>query len=246
MSLPMKWYCSYGGIGQELVERARSAGYACARRPSRSASSARRGSRSARPATRRNTCRARRECRCRNTARRARCPSRRACCRLRGRPRPATPGSCCRPPAAAARPSSSARGTRRPAGRQPGEQVLGLPQLGRGTGQRRVGVDEVGRRVRGAADFARVAVLVLRTALRARALDVAVGEEHPLDRGRTARSSSRRSATARGREASGRSTARARRFPASASSASCREAHAYSAASPRCGKGRRRRSAARA
>ncbi len=66
--------------------------------------------------------------------------------------------------------------------RQLEEQVLGPAQLGPRAGQRRVGVDEVGRRVGRAAVLAGVAVLVRRAALGAGALDVAVGQEHRLDR----------------------------------------------------------------
>jgi hypothetical protein len=46
----------------------------------------------------------------------------------------------------------------------------------------RVGFDQVGRRIGGAAHFAVVAVLVLGVALRAFALDEAVGQEQLLDR----------------------------------------------------------------
>ena len=57
-----------------------------------------------------------------------------------------------------------------------------LRSTGRGAGQRRIRVLQVGGRIHRAADLAVVAVLVLRTALRAFALDVAVGQEHGLHR----------------------------------------------------------------
>src|SRR5690606_38998405 len=51
-----------------------------------------------------------------------------------------------------------------------------------GTGQGGVGVDELGGRIDRAAGFTRVAVLVFGVAVRAFALDVAVWQEHALDR----------------------------------------------------------------
>ena len=62
------------------------------------------------------------------------------------------------------------------------EVVLGSAQLGPGAGYGRVRVVEVGRRVGGATGLAVVAVLVGGAALRALALDEAVGQEHLLDR----------------------------------------------------------------
>ena len=58
--------------------------------------------------------------------------------------------------------------------------MLGMLELGSGTREHRERVDQVGRRVDAAADFAVVAVLVFRVALGAFALDVAVGQEHVL------------------------------------------------------------------
>ena len=66
--------------------------------------------------------------------------------------------------------------------RQPEEEVLGGLEHRRGAGQRRVRILEIGRRVDRAAVLARVAVLVLRPAHRALALDVAVRQEHLLHR----------------------------------------------------------------
>ncbi len=60
--------------------------------------------------------------------------------------------------------------------------MLGRAQLGSRAGQRRVRLDEIGRRVERAAVLARVAVLILGSALRAGALDVAIRQEHRLDR----------------------------------------------------------------
>ena len=60
--------------------------------------------------------------------------------------------------------------------------MLGRAHLGRRAGDRRIGVLQVGRRVGRAAHLAGVAELVLGAALRAFALDVAVGQEHALDR----------------------------------------------------------------
>ncbi len=62
------------------------------------------------------------------------------------------------------------------------EEMVGRLQDGRGARQRRVRVDQVGGRVNRAADLAGVAVLVFGVALGAFALDVAVGQEHALDR----------------------------------------------------------------
>ena len=62
------------------------------------------------------------------------------------------------------------------------EVVFGSAQFGLGTGNRRVRLDQVGRRIGGAADLAIVAVLVPGVALRALALDEAVGQEQLLDR----------------------------------------------------------------
>ena len=60
------------------------------------------------------------------------------------------------------------------------EEVLGRLHHGLGAGQGREGVDQLGGRVHGAADFAVVAVLVLGVAARAFALDETVGQEHVL------------------------------------------------------------------
>ena len=57
-------------------------------------------------------------------------------------------------------------------------EVLGVPHLGRGAAGRAHGMAELLGAVRGAALVAAVAVLVLGAALRARALHVAVGQEH--------------------------------------------------------------------
>ncbi len=62
------------------------------------------------------------------------------------------------------------------------EEVLGRAQHRPRLGQRGVGLDQLGRAVDGAADFTGIAVLVLGVAARAFALDVAVGQEHALDR----------------------------------------------------------------
>ncbi|CPJ77815.1 Uncharacterised protein [Bordetella pertussis] len=62
------------------------------------------------------------------------------------------------------------------------EEVIGRLQYRRGAGQGRIGVDQLGGRIHGAAHFTRIAVLVLGVAARAFALDVAVGQEHALDR----------------------------------------------------------------
>ena len=62
------------------------------------------------------------------------------------------------------------------------EIVRGRLANRRGARDHRVRVQQVGGRVGRAADFARVAVLVLRAALRAFALDEAVRQEHFLDR----------------------------------------------------------------
>ena len=53
---------------------------------------------------------------------------------------------------------------------------------GPGIGQRGVGVDQVGGGVNRATDLTRVTVLVFGVALGALALDVAIGQEHTLDR----------------------------------------------------------------
>ncbi len=82
--------------------------------------------------------------------------------------------------AIAERPLAQERDRRRI--RQPEEEVLGGLQHRRGAGQRRVRVLEVGRRIDRAAVLAGVAVLVLRAAHRALALDVAVRQEHLLHR----------------------------------------------------------------
>ena len=66
--------------------------------------------------------------------------------------------------------------------RQAEEQMLGFAHFGRSTGERRIRLDQIGGRVRRAADFTRVAELVLRAAFRTRSLDVAVGQEHALHR----------------------------------------------------------------
>ena len=60
--------------------------------------------------------------------------------------------------------------------------VLGLTQLRRRTADHRARVDEIGWRIGRAAVLTVVAVLVFGTALRAGALDVAVRQEHGLDR----------------------------------------------------------------
>ena len=62
------------------------------------------------------------------------------------------------------------------------EEMLGIAQLGRCAGDDRLRFLEFGRRVGRAAVFAVVAVLVGRAAVRADALDVAVGQEHALVR----------------------------------------------------------------
>ncbi|MNV17558.1 hypothetical protein D3C71_1083510 [compost metagenome] len=62
------------------------------------------------------------------------------------------------------------------------EVVLRIADFRGGTGDHRLGVDQVGRAVGGAADFAVVAVLVGRLALGAGALDVAIRQEHALGR----------------------------------------------------------------
>ncbi len=66
--------------------------------------------------------------------------------------------------------------------REPEEVVLRGLEHRRCARQRRIRIPEIGRCVDGAAVLAGVAVLVLRAALRALALDVAVGEEHLLHR----------------------------------------------------------------
>jgi len=65
---------------------------------------------------------------------------------------------------------------------EPEEEMLRRAQLGPCTRERRVGLDQLGRRVDRPADLTGVSVLVLRVTLRALALDVAVGQEHALDR----------------------------------------------------------------
>jgi hypothetical protein len=62
------------------------------------------------------------------------------------------------------------------------EEVLRIAQLRRGAAEHRARFLQIGRRVGGAAVFAVVAVLVGRAAIRADALDVAVGQEHALRR----------------------------------------------------------------
>ena len=52
----------------------------------------------------------------------------------------------------------------------------------RGTGQRRVGLLQLGRRIDGAAHLTRVTVLILCATLGAFTFDVAIGQEHILDR----------------------------------------------------------------
>ena len=101
------------------------------------------------------------------------------------------------------------------------EQVLGFAHLRLGAGDRRIRIDQVGGRIRRAADLARVAELILRAAFRARSLDVAVGQEHALHRVVELLDRPRRDQAARV-PARDRSIARARRSPASASNASCR------------------------
>ena len=59
------------------------------------------------------------------------------------------------------------------------EKVLGRADLGGGTGEGADRIDEIGRRVGGAALLTGVAILVGRSAARAGAADEAVGEEHP-------------------------------------------------------------------
>ena len=66
--------------------------------------------------------------------------------------------------------------------RQVEEVVLARLHHRRRAGQRRVRMLQLGRRIDRAADLAGVAVLVLRAAARALALDVAVGQEHRLHR----------------------------------------------------------------
>ena len=60
--------------------------------------------------------------------------------------------------------------------------MVGVAQLRFGAGHGRIGLDEVGGRIRRTAHFAVVAVLVFRVALGAFALDEAVRQEHVLDR----------------------------------------------------------------
>ena len=60
--------------------------------------------------------------------------------------------------------------------------MLRAPQLGLGARQHRVRILKLGRRVRRAAVLAYIAILVLRAAFRTLALDVAIGQEHVLDR----------------------------------------------------------------
>ena len=50
-----------------------------------------------------------------------------------------------------------------------------------GAGERRIRIDQISRRVDDAAHLAGIGILVFRVTVRALALDVAVGEEHPLD-----------------------------------------------------------------
>ena len=66
--------------------------------------------------------------------------------------------------------------------RQLEEKVLGLFHHRLGTGNRRIGVLQVGRCVDRPAHFARIAVLILRATFRAFAFDVAVRQKHFLDR----------------------------------------------------------------
>ncbi len=179
-----------------------------------------RDSRSARRATRRNTCRARPGSGCRSRARRARCPSRRAPARPAARtiraPCCATCG-CSRP--GALEPALQELDALRIG--EPEEVVLGALAHRRGARQRRVRIDQVGRRVDGAAVLAGIAVLILRMADRAFALDVAIRQEHLLHRvvellDRLAVDQARRL------ELAVDVAATARRSPASASSASGR------------------------
>ncbi len=60
--------------------------------------------------------------------------------------------------------------------------MLGRFQLGPRAGQHRIRIDQIGRCVSRAACLAVVAVLILRTAHRTRALDVTVRQEHAFDR----------------------------------------------------------------
>ena len=60
--------------------------------------------------------------------------------------------------------------------------MLGSLEHRRGTRERRIWIDEIGRRIDRAAVLTGVAVLILGAALRAFALDIAVGQEHGLDR----------------------------------------------------------------
>ena len=62
------------------------------------------------------------------------------------------------------------------------EVVVGIAQFRLGAGHRGIGLDEVSGRIRRAAHFAVVAVLVLGVALGAFALDEAIRQEHVLDR----------------------------------------------------------------
>src|SRR5205814_10634853 len=64
---------------------------------------------------------------------------------------------------------------------QPEEKVLGSLQHRARAGEGRVWIDEIGRRVHRAAHFARIAILILRVAVGALALDVAVRQEHARD-----------------------------------------------------------------
>ena len=62
------------------------------------------------------------------------------------------------------------------------EVVLRRSELGLLSGQDRHRIGEVGRAVGSAADLAVVPVLIRRAAARARALDIAIRQEHPLHR----------------------------------------------------------------
>ena len=182
MSLPMKWICRVEGrrgSARSFAIRRRRVPCPCRRTPS-----GWRDNRPARPARRRSTCPAHRESGCRSRAHRAKYPSRRGPCRSvpshscallktsgcsRSRPDASCRVHCCRNVDAFRI-------------RQPEKEMLGRLQYRRRARDCRVWTDEVGRRVQRAAVLAGVAVLILGAAFRAFAADIAVRQEHFLDR----------------------------------------------------------------